>query len=127
MGKFERKPFDQLSPSYRKRIERLEAKGYTRNQARGHTGKGELKISEVSKPLYEEKNWVLRQIRQIANQSPDHYNSKEVKELSKEYKKAIAAPDHHTKEVRDIFKGIREATKKYRPGEDLDFVVEGWY
>lgn len=50
-----RKPLDQMSPAYRRRIERLLAEGFTLSQARGHArkSKGEQPVLEVrgGKPL----------------------------------------------------------------------------
>lgn len=44
---FQRKPLSELSPAYRARIERAEAKGFTRSQARGHAKSTELPITIV--------------------------------------------------------------------------------
>src|SRR3954469_13966362 len=40
-----RKPWNELSPDYRKRIERGEARGLSRSQARGHAKAGESPVS----------------------------------------------------------------------------------
>lgn len=50
-----RKSLDQLSPAYRRRIERAEAKGKTRQQARGHKAREhvERRQKEAAKSAYE--------------------------------------------------------------------------
>ena len=45
MALFKRKPLEELTPAYRRRIERLEEQGYTRSQARGHATKRELSVT----------------------------------------------------------------------------------
>lgn len=45
MALFKRKSLDELSPAYRRRIERLEAQGYTHSQARGHATTKELSVT----------------------------------------------------------------------------------
>ena len=132
MARFQQKPLDQLSPAYRQRIERNLAKGLTRSQARGHTKKSELAPKDITIPIQQitQKThgngyWALREVRRVIAEKGQE--NPEVQKLVRDYKKAISSKDHHTTDVRNIFRSIKEATKRYRPGEDLDFVVEGWY
>lgn len=57
-----RKPLDQLSPAYRRRIERAEAQGKTRQQARGHRAQEHVHRREREK---EELGLTREQMRAI--------------------------------------------------------------
>jgi hypothetical protein len=63
---FQRKPLSELTPAYRTRIERAEAQGFTRSQARGHATRRELRITEVRlAEAPDNKQYLLKRVRQL--------------------------------------------------------------
>ncbi len=68
MALFKRKPLAELSPAYRRRIERAEAQGFTRSQARGHATKKELSITEERlAELPDNKSYLLKMVKKLKN------------------------------------------------------------
>src|SRR3954452_6772594 len=70
------KPLDELSPAYRKRIERGMARGLSRSQARGHAKAGESPVSGITAPKDQHK--LLKAIRLL--ESDDYTFSRAARE-----------------------------------------------
>lgn len=58
-----RKPLSELSPQYRRRIERAEARGLARSQARGHAKAGESPASGIR--AHKDEHKLLKAIRML--------------------------------------------------------------
>ena len=81
-----RKPLEELSLSYLKRISSAERKGYTRAQARGHSRPGELPATLIRKA---EKGGLIEQ-KIIAESKESPERKKELIKIYKEYSKEKA-------------------------------------
>lgn len=79
------KPLDQLSPAYRRRIERAEAKGLTRQAARGHKPREHVRRAEYQRKQH--AGLTTPQMRAIKNfyENPEYTQKRYVKLKDLEY------------------------------------------
>lgn len=125
-----RKPLDQLSPAYRRRVEKAEAQGKSRQQARGHKQaehksralhnreRGELtsaerqevrrfankqaaRASKDAGPIYEKMVAYIKRLR--GGMGPFRAIKDEVKRLEREYKRAKYVKVGKNKWVKRVF------------------------
>lgn len=122
MAQFKQKPLNQLSPTYRKRIESALARGLTRNQARGHAKSTELPAKYANLPRSDKRNWLVTGIKKLKER--EGVDSKKVKESIKEFKELIKLKDHKSERSRQLGRSIASKLRTELTPE-LDFISVG--
>jgi hypothetical protein len=129
MPLFKRKPLSELTPAYRRRIERAEALGFTRSQARGHAIKTEYSITEFMTISRKPDNtkYLLKRVIELKDPALiKQFN--QVEKLSREVQnlpKGSAARERKMRERDALAKNLAGKVRDTTPGTDLYALPSG--
>jgi hypothetical protein len=125
---FKRKPLEELTPAYRRRIERLEEQGYSRSQARGHATKTEFAVTQTRLAASPDNTqYLLKRVAQLKDPALIRQWNELHKqgELVKKLPKGSAAREEATRKRDAIARDL--ATKIWnRDGKPELYAVPTW-